>query len=85
MRARFSSQAARQSRARVKKAEAAKSEGGAKNLRAQLKAVELREKNKDAEIQRLHARLNIGPITTQKGPSTKQSQGIILFTQNFGC
>jgi hypothetical protein len=53
----------------VKKAEAAK-------------AAELREKN--AEIQRLRVRLNIGPITTQKGPSTQQSQGIILFTQNFG-
>ncbi|KAJ7908033.1 hypothetical protein B0H13DRAFT_1879033 [Mycena leptocephala] len=64
MRARFSSQAAWQSRARVKKAETAKSESGTKNLRAQLQAPELHEKDKDAEMQCLHARLNLGPFTT---------------------
>ncbi|KAJ6527616.1 hypothetical protein DFH09DRAFT_1094779 [Mycena vulgaris] len=55
----FTSQAARKSRAQTKKAETLKSDGGAKYLGAKLKAAEELSKQKDLEIQRLHARLNI--------------------------
>ncbi|KAF8146377.1 hypothetical protein K438DRAFT_2093770 [Mycena galopus ATCC 62051] len=57
IRARFSSQAARQSRSRQKKAEV-NSDPATKGLQSLLKATEKVSKEKDLEIQRLNARLN---------------------------
>ncbi|KAJ7634204.1 hypothetical protein DFH06DRAFT_1336760 [Mycena polygramma] len=69
--ARFTSQAARQSRAHNKKAEAAKSESGTKKLKDQLKVAEQRAQEQEQEIKRLHAwlGLEIAPSMPQAGPS----------------
>ncbi|KAJ7744261.1 hypothetical protein DFH07DRAFT_963793 [Mycena maculata] len=87
LRARFSSQAARQSRSRAKKAEQEKIDGGAKQLKAKLKASEQSARDKDLEIQCLRSQLTsgdrfafsqqsvVGPSTFSQpiaGPSTPQ-------------
>ncbi|KAF7371799.1 hypothetical protein MVEN_00036600 [Mycena venus] len=54
-------------RARTKKAETLKYDGGAKDLHAKLKAAEELCRQKDLEIQRLHARLNIPSLGPQAG------------------
>ncbi|KAJ7777643.1 hypothetical protein DFH07DRAFT_766393 [Mycena maculata] len=81
-RARFSSQAARQARARAKNAETATAEGGSRGLKARLAAAEQLTHSKDVEIQRLRSQLNSRnltvPIPTKDsdvGPSTPQCKG----------
>ncbi|KAJ6517543.1 hypothetical protein C8R47DRAFT_1205760 [Mycena vitilis] len=71
IRARFTSQAARQSRAHNKKAVAAMSEKGTKKLKDQLKVAERRAQEQEQEIQRLQTQLGLEPTpsTPQAGPS----------------
>lgn len=69
LRARFTSQAARQARSRSKQVEAAKLDGGQKKLKAKLRDQEL-------EIQQLRLQL----VATQQpiaGPSTRRRKGMI--------
>ncbi|KAJ7724813.1 hypothetical protein DFH07DRAFT_783165 [Mycena maculata] len=81
-RARFSSQAACQARARAKNAETATAEGGSKGLKARLVAVEQLTHSKDVEIQCLRSQLNSRNLTvpiptkdSDAGPSTPQCKG----------
>ncbi|KAJ7468536.1 hypothetical protein FB451DRAFT_1177325 [Mycena latifolia] len=79
--ARFASQARRQSRARVKQADALKTDAGAKRLKTQLKASQQLTRDQGLEIQRLRAQLSGGAgalLQPEAGPSTprhRQRQG----------
>ncbi|KAJ7460145.1 hypothetical protein FB451DRAFT_1181819 [Mycena latifolia] len=73
LRARFASQAKRQSRARVKQADALKTDAGAKRLKTQLKASQQLTRDQGLEIQRLRAQLSGGAgalLQPEASPST---------------
>ncbi|KAJ7702531.1 hypothetical protein B0H16DRAFT_1639892 [Mycena metata] len=82
IRARFTSQAARQQRNRVKQAESAKSDSGAKKLRAKLKASEELARKQDLEIQSLRSHLNVGLAFDAQAhpPSTLRAGGISFYS-----